>query len=198
MLGNAQQKAIHHAHQLRHAAREVSRHDPNLANRLAQLAAQHQQDANDNVPGLTGNVDPGEDLWADYYMYPINFGSIVAGATTNATVQVMADSQFEWMRATVQGNIHGGSEPFSDSTLVPITIFITDTGSGRQIMQQALPVNLIAGSGRLPFMNPEDRIFQPSATIQVTAVSYGASQYDNIWFCFQGRKIFKGRAPVNG
>jgi len=162
-------------------------------NAIRHAAAAHEQD----VRSLTGQGVNQEraDLWADLFFYPINFGSMAAAAVSQGTVTIQADSHFEWMKTVCQGNKNAAAEPWPDNIILPITIFITDTGSGRQLMSAALPVNLIAGRGQLPFINPEDRIFKPSATIQVTATNFGASTYDNIWFAFAGRKIFKGNKP---
>ena len=141
-------------------------------------------------------ADPNLDYFEDLFFYPCDFGNMVAGATKTQTVTIQADSQFEWMRSTVSGNLHGATEPFPDNILLPITVFISDTGSGRQLMSSAVQVNELAGKGTLPFINPASRIFEPSAVISITAVSFSAaSQYDNIEFVFHGRKIFKGGPP---
>jgi hypothetical protein len=167
-------------------------HLRHLHHQAAEREAAQSRANEDSIRRLTGDLnDPNQNNWADLYSYPVNLGSIAAAATTQGTVTIQADSKFEWMRTTVQGNLNGGATPWPTNIILPITVLITDTGSGRQLMSAAMPVNLIAGRGDLPFINPEFRIFQPSATIQIQATNFGAATYDNIWFAFLGRKIFK-------
>jgi hypothetical protein len=140
--------------------------------------------------------DPNTDYYDDLYFYVASAGNMVAGAVVAATVNIQADSKFEWMRSSVYGNLNGATPPIASGSLLPVSVFISDTGSGRQLMSAAVPVGLLAGDGKLPFINPASRIFKPSSTIQITFTNFSASQYDNVYFAFLGRKIFKGGPPA--
>lgn len=166
---------------------------------MNQRQHQHQQRQRPQVRPLTSDRtddDPNTDYYDDLYFYSATAGNMVAGAVSNQVVNIQADSKFEWMRSTCYGNLHGATEPISDSSLLPISVFISDTGSGRQLMSIATPVGLLAGNGKLPFINAASRIFRPSSTIQITFTNFSTSQYDNVWFSFVGRKIFKGGPPI--
>ncbi len=139
---------------------------------------------------------PDEEWYDDLFTYPTTSVNLAAGASSAQTITIMADSKFDWMRATMAGNLHGATPPFTDGALLEINVFITDSSSGRQLMQQSVPAQSIAGNGKLPFINPTSRLFEPSATVQVTlSNTSAANQYDNLVFSMIGRKIFRGRRP---
>lgn len=134
----------------------------------------------------------GQKLAEDFYVYSAQFGNMAAAATALQNLQVQADSDFEWIMSTCYGNLHGGTEPFSDAILLPINIQILDSGSGRNLFSAALPISCIAGSGKQPFILPVSRLFMSRSNISVSATNFDASnQYDNIVLNFIGRKIFK-------
>jgi hypothetical protein len=153
---------------------------------------------------LTGRVqqqqeEQDQEWYDDLFSYPTTAVNLAALGSSAQTITIMADSKFEWMRATIFGNLHGATPPFTDGAQLEINVFITDSSSGRQLMQQSVPAQSIAGNGKLPFINPASRLFEPSATVQITlSNTSAANQYDNLVFTMIGRKIFRGRRPGVG
>ena len=139
------------------------------------------------------NWDDAPYLNVDFYAYNAVFGTI-AGSATSITVPItiQADSKFEWMKSTIFGYKDGETEPFQSTDVLPLTILIQDSGSGRLLMNAPVPVSNMAGTGQLPFILPESRIFQPNATVSFTLNNLSTSQYDNVEFTMLGRKIFRG------
>jgi hypothetical protein len=132
----------------------------------------------------------------DYYHYNIGpgtngaAGTIAAAATANTQFTVQADSNFEWIYSTWFGYKDGVTTPASDGIQVPISLLITDGGSGRQLMSQAVPISSMAGVGREVYVLPKRRIFMSKSTVLVVFNNFGADQYDNVSFTLHGRKIF--------
>lgn len=129
----------------------------------------------------------------DLFFMPFNFGAtFAAGATVQQTSQVQADSDFEWIKSTWYGYLNSsGADTQSDSVMPPFTISITDTGSGRILMSAPTPLADVAGTGRLPFINPVKRLFKANASVTVTMTSLSSAQWDDVYFTMIGRKIFK-------
>lgn len=137
-------------------------------------------------PQLTRNKNWTE----DFYTYSTFIATLAAGATSNQTIQIQADSDFEWVMSTWFAYKDGQAEPFIDGMQVPVTVLITDGGSGRQLMSGAVPISTIAGNGKQPFINPIPRKFMAKSTVNLTFTNFDAGQYDNIYFNMIGRKLF--------
>jgi hypothetical protein len=126
----------------------------------------------------------------DYFVYNVNVPSLATGAISTQTFQVQADSDFEWMMTTAYGTITAPTEPYSDASVIPVTVQITDSGSARNLFLNAVPLNTIAGSGKQPYILPQPRIFQARSTVTCLFTSISANTQINIFMCFHGRKIF--------
>jgi hypothetical protein len=137
------------------------------------------------------NLNPSSNYDLDWFTYLFNIGTIITTGTGSQSITIMQDSAFELMQITVQGNISTGTEPNPNNIILPFTIMLTDTGTGRNLMQNPVPVNMIAGRGELPFILPETRIFKPTSTIQLQWAGYGAGTYNNIYLALIGRKWFE-------
>lgn len=128
----------------------------------------------------------------DYFIYSLNVGSVASLATVNASLTIQADSDFDWVMATVAGNLHGNSEPWTDATIIPITVLVTDGGSGRVLMSSGVPLTSLAGTGKQPFINPVVRRFKAKSTVNFGFTSYDpTTAWDNLFFNLIGRKIFE-------
>lgn len=144
-----------------------------------------------NMTEFNAGGGPGVKFAADWYSYTATVASIASGAVATATINIQADAAFSWEKAMVQANITGVTEPAVDNIIIPVTALITDTGTGRQLMNAATPVNSIFGKGNLPFILPVPRIFKPLSTITITLANYGGSTYLNLYLVLSGRKLFK-------
>lgn len=145
-------------------------------------------------PQMPQNNNGGRQLnqWAeDFYIYVASFGNLAAGVSSTQNIQIQSDSNFEWIEATIYGNLHGATPPFLDNILLPVNVTIIDSGSSRQLFSAPMPVNLFAGTGKQAFILPVTRLFQARSNIQVTMQNFDAtSQYDNLTLAFIGRKLF--------
>lgn len=126
----------------------------------------------------------------DWFVYGVDVGNLAAAASTTVTFQIQADADFEWMKAEVYANLNGASEPISDSSLLPVTINIQDTGSGDYLMNIPVPIGTIFGQGKLPHILTVPRVFSRMSVISLTFNNFdGSNQYNNIYVVFEGRKV---------
>ena len=135
----------------------------------------------------------------DFYSYAqrVTLAGVV-GTTAVGVYQIEADSYFYLNALSYQADTALAN--LTDSTnivpLVNITIF--DSGSGRQLMANPVPMNCIAGYNGAPYRLPKPRRFAPTAQISVTFVNYSAIAY-NITLTLSGFKVYAQQAiAVNG
>jgi hypothetical protein len=140
----------------------------------------------------------GQKFTSDYYIYGIGpaangaIGAMAPGAISNQQITIQADSDFEWDYTTIYGEIDGATaSPLPDNIDIPVTVLISDGGSGRQLFSQAIPVTSLAGLGREPYILPQKRIFMGKSTVNFQFTNFsGAVTVDNLFLCLHGRKIF--------
>lgn len=135
----------------------------------------------------------------DFYSYAQRVALAgVAGTTAVGVYQIEADSYFYLNALSYQAD--EALANLTDSTnIVPlVTVVIFDSGSGRQLMANPVPLNCIAGYNGAPYRLPKPRRFAPTAQITVTFVNYSAIAY-NITLTLSGFKVYAQQAiAVNG
>lgn len=138
----------------------------------------------------TGGLAP-EIIAEDFYTYTTRFQDLLQGATGNNFIQIEADSDF-LIQKLAQTTFIDGDPITVDTQPVPLcTILIVDTGSGRQIMNEPVPLDALFGTGRLPYILPTPKLFVKNSRINVTLFNFSAgTNYDDIWISFEGKKIF--------
>jgi hypothetical protein len=152
---------------------------------VQQLGQIDQAGAPPPIPGATTIIAE------DWYTYQIQFQNLTAGSTQTGFIQIEADSDFLIQKLTEMTDINGASQTVT-TQLIPICkVVIVDTGSGRQLMNQAVPVSSIFGSGKLPYILPTPKLFVKNSRINVTVENFSAgTDYDNLFLSFEGKKIF--------
>jgi len=118
----------------------------------------------------------------DYFTYEVDFtAAIAAGGNAVGNFTIQADSDFLWTKAAF----------IQTGTGVP-AILIQDTGSGRNLMNQAVPVASMFGTGTLPFILPRQRIFVARAVINITITNLDAANpITTLRLSFIGEKGFR-------
>lgn len=159
---------------------------------------------NPQAPGPANLIDPGPapqrrvQYWEDYTAYEVDFTSanLTNGATLNGAIQIQADSYFKWTKAAFYADI--GGAVFTDSTrpIPQVTVQIQDSGSGRVLFNQAVPVVNVFGTGQLPFILPIPRIFMPRSSLALQVANYSTASAYNLRLTLIGTKIFQGSDPL--
>lgn len=127
----------------------------------------------------------------DFFTYNIQFEDLLVGATQIGFIQIEADSDFLIQKLAYFSNVAGAAVNVQTQDVPLVTIVIVDTGSGRQIMNNAVPLTALFGDGRLPYILPTPKLFVKNSRINVTLSNFSAgTNYADIWINFEGKKIF--------
>lgn len=126
----------------------------------------------------------------DFYVYEAEALLLAAGTAANDIITIEADSNFVLQKLNYIADIAAAA--FTDSTRpIPlVTIQLTDTGSGRNLMSNPTPIPSIFGTGQLPFILPNPRVFLRNSTIQVAFANFDAAVTYGIRLAFIGYKIY--------
>lgn len=117
----------------------------------------------------------------DFYIYEAH-ATVTASGTGTDTIQIEADSNFILEKMVHWTTVSGLAPNLSTATTILFTggltdqqiiqpnmlVQITDTGSGRNLMSNPIPIPSTFGSGKLPFILPHPRIFLRNTTIQIS------------------------------
>lgn len=137
---------------------------------------------------------PGQDdrpIAKDFYIYEEDFSSLAANTSTVGNINIQADSDFMLQKLTAFADIAGAAQTANNRVLPLATMQITDSGSGRNLFEEAVAIPAIMGTGELPFILPTPKLFPARSTIQVTVANFSASTTYNVRLSFIGYKVFR-------
>ena len=117
--------------------------------------------------------------------------ALAAGAVNvPVNVNIQADADFLILTQTYDCNTANAARN-SNSLVIPnASVILTDTGSGYQMMDQAVSVPNIFGSGQFPFVLPQPKLMPAKSTLQVLMSNYDAAAGYNIRLSFNGVKLY--------
>ncbi len=126
------------------------------------------------------------------FTYSMNFIPATLSATTTSQFIVQNDSAFAICKttATVSTTAEVFSGNISDTPMYsPFVITLTDSGSGRNFSDNAIPINSLFGSAKEPFIWTVPLIVAPASTIAGALQNLVATSF-NVRLAFHGYKIF--------
>lgn len=145
---------------------------------------------NDIQANMVVNKAPSK-IIKDFYTYEEDFSALTSGTSASGNINIQADSDFVLQKLTYFADIAAAAQT-ADGRVIPlITILITDSGSGRNLMESALPVSSIFGTGELPFILPQPKLFLARTTITAAVSNFSAATDYNIRLSFIGYKVFR-------
>lgn len=108
----------------------------------------------------------------DPFTYSAQFpiATFVGGATIPVNISINADSDF----VLRYSNLASFSAAGTPVVTPDYTITLFDTGSGRNLQDQALHVSTVTGSGILPYIWPEPKLIKANSTLVVTLTNLTA------------------------
>ena len=162
--------------QLRQIEAELNRTRQTVKNRDRQLSGLGQT--------------PGAERIKEFYTYEEDFSAIASGASATGNINVQADSDFVLQKLTYHADIAAAAVTDSTRVIPNASIVITDTGSGRQLMESAVPIPSLFGTGELPFILPTPRMFLARSTISLIVANFDAAVTYNIRLSFSGYKLY--------
>jgi hypothetical protein len=134
----------------------------------------------------------------DFYVYEAQCTALAASAQSTDTIQIEADSNFilqkfayhcqapaaTMLAASALGLVE------AQRIIPPVAIQLIDTGSGRQLMQNPIPIPSLFGNGQLPFILPNPRMFLRNSTIQVAFTNLDVTNAYTVRLAFIGFKVY--------
>lgn len=126
----------------------------------------------------------------DFFVYQVNFLALAAGASNTANFVIDADSDFLLSKLTMQADIADAAQTSSTRVVPLANIVINDTGSGRNLMDTAVPLSNLFGIGELPFILPRKRVIGSRSVVNITLTNTSAASQYNIRLSFVGEKAF--------
>jgi hypothetical protein len=131
-------------------------------------------------------------MFEDFFVYGATFATIAANAVQNVNINIDAGSAFKWCAATMQCDLAGAAFTESAAPVPLCALQITDTGSGRQLFNQAQPLSALFGNGQLPFILPQPRGFMPNSNVSLQLSNFSAATTYTVRLALIGTKVFAG------
>jgi len=132
---------------------------------------------------------------SDYFWYSHVAIQTLSSVNPNAAaiINLDADSDFYCVALSYQASIADAVLTEATNVLPLVRVQITDTGSGKALMNTPMPLTAIAGDGKRPYRFVRPRVFLANATIQLAFSSYvaAATTYSDLQLVLHGYKIYR-------
>lgn len=132
-----------------------------------------------------------KNILRDPFIYTALFTGLAAGANQTFNVNIAADADFQIQALTYHANIANAAQTDSTFTYPLVTLLLTDSGSGRQLMDSDVSLPAMGGNGQFPFILPTPKIMAARSTLVVKATNYDAAATYNLRVYFIGSKLFR-------
>ncbi len=132
-------------------------------------------------------------LFDPFWLVFPTFGPFTAAAQLQQQVNVPNDADFECRRILYHFDLAAAALTQATAFVPNITIMLTDSGSGRNLMSAAAPLGSIASAeaSQTPIDLPWPKIFTRNSTITAVLTNFDAAQTTaNVRLTLAGRKIF--------
>lgn len=124
----------------------------------------------------------------DYFAYSTDFLPLAAGTADTESISIQADSDFLLVAAT--GIARDPADVDSRFAAPAITVQLTDTGSGRQLQNQAQDWLSFFGDSELPFFLPYPKVLDRNSILTTTLENLDGAQDYDVRISYHGFKIF--------
>lgn len=122
--------------------------------------------------------------------------AIATGATVNTSIIIQADADFAVEKLTYSADVAGATQNNSTRTVPQVTVLLTASSSGAQMMNNPAPISGVFGTGDLPMILPYPYILNANSQLQITLVSFEAAVTPLLTLNFIGRKLYRLANPV--
>ena len=127
----------------------------------------------------------------DFYVYEEDFLALAQGTTAVGSINIQADSDFVVQKLTYFADLAAAKQTDSSRVVPLVTIQITDSGSGRNLMEAPTPITNVFGTGELPFILPQPKLFLARSTISISVTNFDAAEDYNLRLSLIGYKVFR-------
>ena len=136
------------------------------------------------------NFERVDNIRRDFYIYEAEALALAPAGSANDIINIEADSDFILQKFAWQADIAAAAYTTNTRPWPNVTVQLIDSGSGRQLMQNPIPVTSFMGDGQLPFILPNPRKFLRNSTIQIAFTNFDAAVTYNLRLAFIGYKIY--------
>ena len=127
----------------------------------------------------------------DWYVYNVFFDNIAPAAQATQNVAIEADANFILVKLSGIAIVGAVTTTTYNTRTVPnVNLQITDTGSGRNLLNGDTPWSNIVGWGEIPYILPIRRKFKANSTIRVQATNIDTVDTYDLRLSFSGIKDF--------
>jgi len=145
--------------------------------------------------GAPGEVFNPKANGSDYFFYTHTAIQTLSSLapTANGVFTTDADSDFYCVAFTYAASIADAPLTESTNVLPLVRVLITDSSSGKALMNNPLPLYAIAGDGKRPYRLVRPRVIGSNATVNCafTAFVAAGTTYSDLQLVFHGYKIFR-------
>lgn len=127
----------------------------------------------------------------DFFVYTAQTIALPVAGNATATIQIQADADFILQKLSYQADLAGVAQTDAGRIIPNASVQITDTGSNRQLFFTPVPISSIFGTGQLPFILPNPRLFIKTSVIQIDFTSFEAAVTPTIRLAFIGYKFYR-------
>jgi len=134
---------------------------------------------------------------------PYTYNAIFTTATNNAvpiggqatfSIRINAQRPFKFMAGCMKlasGLNWNTLEADATRRISPITVLLTDSGSGRQMMDTPVPIDSLFGTGQEPFYWPEPKIMYANSVLQVQVTNLDTVNTFQLILSFIGAEMYR-------
>jgi len=126
------------------------------------------------------------------YAYPVLPNPIIASAavpTPVGNIKFDTSSDFEVQYMLCSADIAAAAQTDSSRVIPLVTLMISQSG-GNNWYESPIPLSLIMGDGRLPFVLPEPIIVPANSQLTFQFARYAAAVDYNLRMVLYGRKLY--------
>lgn len=140
----------------------------------------------------------------DPFLFVINYLPATASATTSGNFIVQNDSAFaickgSYIATDITDAAISGLQPFGSgalTSLAPFLITMTDSGSGRAMSNDPVPIDSWFGTGQRIYTWTIPKVLDPASTFAVTVQNLSATDR-RVRLAFHGYKVFGNLQAFN-
>jgi hypothetical protein len=127
-----------------------------------------------------------------WYAHPAVQGLQSTAPTATAVINLDADSNFYCVALSYSASVADAALTESTNIIPLVRVLITDTGSGKALMNTPMPMASIMGDGKRPYRLVRPRVFLANATIQFSFTSFVAAGtiYSDLQITLHGYKVY--------
>lgn len=129
---------------------------------------------------------------SDFFIYPLTFLALAAGAVATQILTFDASSDFTWYYGAYTADVAAAGQTQNTRVFPLVNILITPSDTSALFMQAAVPLTHMFGIGENPFVMPAPRIIPARSAISIQLTNRDAAQTYNIFLSLIGIKRYLG------